>query len=387
MRRRALVAALSAGSIALTLACGGGSGGAPIGTPTTTVTNTPAAAATETPRPPAIPSATPATELTLPPGFTAYTVATGFSSPTSIALAPDGGIYVSEEGGNVYRLVDADSDGVFDDRTTFASGFDELTGLVFAQDGTLYASSRGKVTTLRDSDGDGVADQQDDIITGLPVGRHQNDGLVFGPDGKLYVSLGSTCDDCNESDPLSATILQANHDGSGLRVYAKGLRNPYDLVWDGRGRLWATDNGSDAPCATIDELDLIVDGGDYGWPYGGKGCDAMTAGLPPAADLGLHTASTGITEYTGSQFPPEYRANLFLTLWGSYFATPEPVSQVLMRVIIDDASGQPRATTQVFASGFQHPIDVIVDRDGTLLVLDYGSDDSGKLYRIVYTGG
>lgn len=372
----------------LLAACGGGGGKAtPTSTPPQTLTTTPAA----TPTPGAhIPSTSPATEVKLPAGFAAYTLAEAFKDPTSIALAPDGTVYVADQGGAVYRLADANGDGVFEQSGPFAAGFAQTTGIMVGPDATLYVSSKGKVTTVRDTNGDGVGDQQNDIITGLPHDRHQNNGLVIGPDGKLYITNGSTCDDCVEQDPRSATILQANIDGSGLRVYARGLRNPYDLVFDSQGRLWASDNGSDTPCATIDELDLIVDGGDYGWPYGADGCDPYHDGTPPSGNLGLHTASTGISFYGGSQFPPDYQGNLFVTLWGGLIGPSQPYGPDLVRARIQERSAGPApgggysVQVEQFATGFQHPIDVVTDRDGTLLVLDYGS---GKLYRIVYTGG
>jgi glucose/arabinose dehydrogenase len=380
----------------LSVACGGGT---PKTTPTPGANETSQPTSVVTPQPTApsvrIPNIAPATEITLPPGFTAYKLAGEFTRATSIALAPNGDVYISQRGGNLYHMIDADDDGVFESRAVYADGFDELTGLLFAADGTLYASDRGNVTILRDTDANGVADGRTVIISGLPVGRHQNDGLAFGPDGKLYVTLGSTCDDCVERDPRSASILQANADGTGLHVYAKGLRNPYDLVWDSEGRLWATDNGSDDPCATIDELNLIVDGGDYGWPYaaGGGGCNPLTDATPPAADLGLHTASTGIDVYKGAQFPAEYEGNLFMTLWGSLVSAPQKFDRDLLRGVINTPpSGTPNPPASVevtsFARGFAHPIDVVVDRDGTLLVLDYGDEDNGggALYRIVYTG-
>ena len=372
------------GLLALLLAaCGSGGGGKKTpGTtvrPTTASTARPATAAA-TPSPTQgtarIPNVAPDTSISLPAGFAAYVVAEGYKNPTSISLAPDGALFLSQANGNIFRLVDANGDGVYEQSDRFASLSPTVTGVLVGPDGTVYASSTGKITAMQ-------GDQTQEIITGLPTDRHQNNGLAIGPDGKLYYTNGSTCDDCVEQDPRSATIQQANLDGTGARIYATGLRNSYDLTFDDRGRLWATDNGSDAPCATIDELNLIVDGGDYGWPYSSKGCDAYTADIPPVADLGLHTAATGIAFYNGGQFPPEYRGNFFITLWGDFGFTSEHAGHYMVRVTIDESSGKPVGTAQQFGTGFSGPIDVVVDRDGSLLVADYGT---GKVYRILYTG-
>lgn len=394
--RRPVAAGLAALLVVLT-ACGDDSAD-PTSTPEATAQQTAAATVPgETPPEVRIPSVEPSSAITLPDGFAAYPIATGFLRATSVAPATDGSIFVSDRQGGVYRLVDDDADGVFEQTNDFASGFEAITGLLVTDDGTLYVSSTGRITTVRDTDGNGSGDQSLGIITGLPNGRHQNNGMAIGPDGKLYITNGSTCDDCLEGDERSAAILQSNLDGSGLRVYASGLRNPYDIAFGAQGGLWSTDNGSDAPCATDDELNLIVDGGDYGWPYGNDGCDNTTDGTPPVASLGLHTAGTGITAYDGTQFPIEYTSTLFATVWGSLFADPDPYDRVLLSIRSNPAfprDGQPMppptATVEEFGSGFQHPIDVFMDTDGTLLVLDYGSDDpnnpNGTLYRIIYTG-
>ena len=372
-------------------ACGGGSDGqTPVSTPpATTETKTLEPTPNVSSTPVAVPHTEPAANITLPPGFSAYVIATGFFRPTSIALAGDGTVYVSERHGRVERIADADGDGVFESTAMFLETSGEITGVLAARDGGLLVSTTGALLLARDTDGDGTADSSAEVVPGLPHGLHQNNGVVYGPDGKLYVTNGSTCDECDEADERSGAILQANPDGSSLRVFATGLRNPYDLVFDAQDRLWATDNGSDAPCETVDELNVIRDGGDYGWPYSGDGCNPLADGIQPAALLGLHTASTGIDSYGAGQFPPAYRGNLFMTLWGSFFTEPELPPQ-LLRAVVEETADGPRAKIGKFAEGFVHPIDVLIGSDGTLLVLDYGEggadDTSGALYRIIYTG-
>src|SRR3990170_3687826 len=250
MGRAAGCAVLLALSVALA-ACGGeGDGGGP------TISGPPAAAGRVRP---GVPDLLPAAEITLPTGFAAYTVAEGLDQPTSVAVRGDGAVYVSQREGPVFRLVDTDGDGFFERKARAVSRVSGIHGIAFAPDGSLYLSNVGRITVARDGDGDTIADTTKDIITGLPHGRHENNGIAFGPDGGLYITNGSTCNDCAEADERSAAILRANADGSGLRVYARGLRNSYDLVFAPSGRLWATDNGADPPCNTIDELNLIVE--------------------------------------------------------------------------------------------------------------------------------
>jgi putative membrane-bound dehydrogenase-like protein len=380
----------------LVVACGGDGGQA--STPTLSVgagaasptPETPAAtveptgtSAVETPTPgaPSLPEGRRTDELSLPSGFAAFVVAEGLSDPRTVTVDERGRLWVTE-GDRALVLSDTDGDGFFEQTTVYADGFVELNGLALSPEGDVYLSHRGHVARTTDADGDDVADEVVDIIGGLPNGRHQNNGIAFGPDGKLYITNGSTCNDCEEADERSATILQANPDGSDLRVYARGLRNPYSLTFDPQGRLWAGDNGSDPPCNTIDELNLIVDGGDYGWPYSPE-CDSLAKGIPPVADLGFNTASTGLVYYDGDNFPAEYRGNIFITLWGSLELAPVPGGRFLARVILTETDGTPTGEAEEFVTGLERPVDVETDRDGSLLLLDYGT---GKVYRIVYEG-
>ena len=377
----------------LLAACSGGSDTEP--TPGLSGTQAPAATATTEPAPtPTVvtPDTAPFTGITLPAGFTAYQIGQDFFRPTSVAQGPDGTIYVALRHDGIVQLRDNDGDGVYEQNVAFLPKFnatgehDEITGVVVSDDNRVYVADRGRITVAEDFDGDGVADDIRLIITGLPAGRHQADGLEFGPDGLLYITNGSTCDECVETDERAATIMTVNPDGSGLAVYATGLRNPYDIAFDSQGRLWATDNGSDGIdepfCETIDELNLIEQGADYGWPYA-PDCDPLLSGTPPVASLGLHTGSTGIDAYDGIQFPAEYVGDLFLTLWGSFAFPPEFAAELYRYTPGNDE-------IVLFGSGFVHPIDVLMAHDGSLFVLDYGlgppDAELGALYRIVYTG-
>jgi glucose/arabinose dehydrogenase len=346
---------------------------------------TPLATATQTPMPPAtprLPSVPPAADIRLPEGFTAFVVRDGLVNPAVIALGPSGSLYIAQSVGSIVRLDDMDGDGRYERALEVAAGLSTPNGLAFSPQGELFVSSEGRVSILRDTNGDSIIDETTDVISGLPHGRHQNNGLTFGPDGQLYVTNGSTCNDCAEEDDRSAVILRANPDGSGLHVFASGLRNTYDLVFDDRGRLWAADNGSDPPCNTIDELNLIEAGGDYGWPYG-PACDSLASGIPPVASLGFNTASTGIDMYKGQHFPAPYRGRLFITLFGSFELAPVPGGRKLVAVRLVEGLGRPLGIVEDFATGFVRPVDVAMDRDGTLLVADW---ESGRLYRIVHTG-
>ena len=127
--------------------------------------------------------------LAVPPGFGANVFFLGLSNPTSIAVSDDGVVYVSQQDGAIATLRDTDSDGEADSVGLYARGFPAPLGLAHRED-TLYVSSRGSVTALRDSDGDGQPDDVETIVSELPTGIHQNNGLAFGPDGKMYLTLG-----------------------------------------------------------------------------------------------------------------------------------------------------------------------------------------------------
>ncbi|MFQ5875670.1 MAG: PQQ-dependent sugar dehydrogenase, partial [Dehalococcoidia bacterium] len=281
--------------------------------------------------------------------------------------------------GVILTAADTDSDGRADQVGPFARGFVAPLGLAF-HEGALYVSSRGRVATLRDVDGDGQFDDLEEIITGLPNGRHQNNGLAFGPDGKLYINVGSTCNACIETDERNATIMRFNPDGTGGEVYARGLRNVYDIAFHPEDdTLFGADNGRDDKGLDVpEELNLIVEGGDYGWPdcWGegrGTNCEGTIA---PVAELEPRSSADGIAFYTGDQFPPEYHNNIFIAMWGSHSGLQ---GRKVVRVELSREGESYTARVSDFALGLDRPLDLVVAPDGALLIADYGT---GVIYRV-----
>ena len=321
--------------------------------------------------------------LAVPPGFQANVFFLGLSNPTSIAVSGDGRVFVSEQDGDIAVLTDDDSDGTADSADLYARGFVAPLGLLHHED-TLYVSHRGSVTGLIDADGDGQVDDIEPTVSGLPVGIHQNNGLAIGPDGKMYLTLGSTCNACRERSELSASVIQLNPDGSDMRVFASGLRNVYDIAFHPEyGTLFGADNGRDELELHVpEELNLLVDGGDYGWPdcWGngqGSNCEGT---LPPIAEMEERSSANGLLFYTGLMFPEEYRNDLFIVQWGSHL---RDTGRKVVRVRLEREGESYRAEVSDFAFGIDRPLDIAQASDGSLLVADHGS---GSIYRIFWKG-
>jgi glucose/arabinose dehydrogenase len=232
----------------------------------------------------------------------------------------------------------------------------------------------------------------------LPRDRHHGwKFLAFGPDGWLYVPVGAPCNVCEPPGPLHETIARMRADGSGLEVFARGIRNSVGFDWHpGTKTLWFTDNGRDrmGDDEPPDELNHAPRPGlHFGFPYchgktiadpelGRKhACSEFT---PPAMELGPHVAALGMRFYTGSMFPPEYHRQIFIAEHGSWDRSV-PIGY---RVSLVRLEGDRAVKRDVFAEGWLQngrpwgrPVDVLVMPDGALLVSD---DHAGAIYRISY---
>ncbi|MFQ5664183.1 MAG: PQQ-dependent sugar dehydrogenase, partial [Terriglobia bacterium] len=237
--------------------------------------------------PPATTQKRAAAQQGLPPGFQLSVYADGVTRARFMSFAPDGTLYVGSNAGKVYALPDRNRDGRADEVIVFKDGLrsphsvawrnPSTPPLDFARGklgagGWLYVGETHRVIRLRDTDGDLRADQQEVVVADLPPGgMHFTRTIGFGPDpstplgtgGGLYVSVGSSCNVCEEEDERRAAILRFEPDGSpgaSGQIHARGLRNAVGFAWEPKtGALWATDNGRDwlGDDLPPEELDLV----------------------------------------------------------------------------------------------------------------------------------
>lgn len=339
--------------------------------------------------------------LKLPEGFRIGLFASSLDEPRMMALSTDGRLFVTEMGGGrVTILPDANGDGRADKHIIYATGLNRPHGIAF-QGGYLYVAETDRVVRYPYKDGDDKSPKPQVIVSGIPSGRgHSTRTITFGPDGKLYLSVGSSCNVCIETDPLRAAIIRYNADGSGRKVYATGLRNSVGLTLrPGTSELWATDNGRDYLGDDLppEEVNVIREGGFYGWPYaygdrvpdpdfGSRSPNKVKSTIPPKIAIQAHSAPLGLTFYTGDQFPKEYQGNLFVAYHGSWNRSI-PTGYKVVRFVVQDGQvvgGQRDFITGWLSGGsaWGRPVDVLVGRDGSLFITD---DDGGRIYRVTYS--
>ena len=339
--------------------------------------------------------------ITLPPGFTINTFATGITTVRMLRFTAAGDLLASSPtNGQVVLLKrDANGDGRADGQQVLLDKLHSPTGLAL-HDGWLYVAETDGVLRVRfDATERAISGVPEHIIRDLPSGGHWTKTVGIGPDGWLYLTMGSSCNVCIEHDPRRAAMTRYHLDGSGEERYATGLRNSVGFDWQpGTGALYATDNGRDLlgddfpPC----ELNRIVAGGFYGWPYAngdrvpdpdvGQGkADLIATSIPPAHGFTAHVAPLGMTFYTGSAFPERYRGAIFVAQHGSWNRSTKSGYKVVALLFQPDGS----LREEDFASGFEineevfgRPVDVAVGPDGGLYVSD---DFTGSIYRISYS--
>lgn len=346
-------------------------------------------------------------KIRAPEGFAVSVFAEGLENPRMLAVAPNGDVYVTQRtAGNVVLLRDADNDGKADAQTVVVN-LPQAHGIAISGD-RMFLASVNDVYVAPIQTRDGTLGPLNRIIDDLPDGgQHPNRTLAIGPDGWLYITVGSTCNACDETNPEHATMLRAKPDGTTRAIYASGLRNTLGFGWHpATGELWGMDHGTDwlGDDEPPEELNKIEHGKRYGWPYiSGKGLAQLKedppGGMsheqwakisePPMLTYTAHAAPMQMAFYNGGSFPAEYNGDAFVSMRGSW-NRKEPSGYEIVRVRFKDGAPQ---TIEPFVTGFvQRTGDgyerygrlagLAVGRDGSLLFSD---DDGGVIYRVAAT--
>jgi glucose/arabinose dehydrogenase len=342
-------------------------------------------------------------QLKLPDGFRIAKFADGLGKPRMFAVGDDGTLYVTRrEPGDVLALRDTAGDGKADQKDVVVKNLPGAHGIVL-HGGKMY------VATVRELYAgemkDGKVGEMKKLIGDLPEGgRHPNRTLAFDPDGMLYITVGSTCNNCVEPNPEAATILRAKPDGSDRKIFAKGLRNTLGFGWHPKTKeMWGMDHGSDwlGNDTPPEELNRLQEGKHYGWPfvYGDRKLIDYKDGPPEKklrefADktepmtLGYqaHSAPIQMTFYTGDQFPAEYKNDAFVCMRGSWNRKP-PAGYEVVRIRFDE-TGKPQKF-EPFLTGFllkgpeqfARLAGIAQAKDGSLFI---GDDTNGVIYRVTY---
>lgn len=333
--------------------------------------------------------------LKIPAGFKIEAFARDLKDARMLLAGPDGEVFLTRpRQGDVLRLVNENGKAAVSTALKLA----DVHGI--AIDGkNIYVASvtdvyvgklaGGKITGLKK------------IISGLPSKRHhEKRTLLVGPDKKLYISIGSDCNACVETDDRTATIMRSDLDGKNPRIFAKGLRNTIGFEANPRtGKIWGMDHGVDGlgDDQPGEELNLIEDGGDYGWPYvTSAGVNPLMEKRPvsdqellkrtrmPVLTYTAHSAPIGFAFVRGSMFPKDYAEDAFVTFHGSWNRAPSSGYEV---VRVHFEKGKP-VRFEPFISGFLtsdgktqfgRPTGIAFLNDGSMVFAD---DENGVIYRV-----
>jgi glucose/arabinose dehydrogenase len=341
--------------------------------------------------------------LKVPAGFKISVAATGLGKPRMMAQREDGSIYITRRDvGDVLLISDKDGDGRYEDLKTVFTNFKGVHGITI-HEGKLYLCADETLKRFS-MNADGTLTDSVTLINDMPDGgQHPNRTIAFGPDGMLYITVGSDCNDCSETNPEYATILQANPDGSNRKIYARGLRNTIGFDWHPQTKeLWGADQGTDWRGDTIpgEEINKIIKDGDYGWPLVfekqkvdvtredplGTTKEAYAKTTQPAVMLlPAHSAAINFLFLNHPAMPKTYANDALVTLHGSWNAK-KPVGYMIKRIHYEN--GKP-VSADDFLTGmlskdgktrFGRPAGLLLSAKGILYLSD---DENGVIYSIV----
>jgi glucose/arabinose dehydrogenase len=344
-----------------------------------------------------------------PAGFEVSLFADELDNPRTIYVLPNGDVLVMESvrrqsPSRIILLRDREKVGKPTLKRIFARRLNLAFGMALVGN-RFYVGNTDSVVVFPYGSGDTQLKPQSEKILDLPGGGHYTRNVIADPTGqKIYVSVGSATNvdeqRVDEKDPRRAAILQLNPDGSGMRVFANGMRNPVGMDWEPKTKaLWTVVNERDMLGDELvpDYLTSVREGAFYGWPYSyfgqnedprkkGQRPDLVAKAIKPDYALGSHVAPLGFVFYQGKSFPTHYHGGAFIGMHGSWNRSNLVGYKV---AFVPFKDGKPNGAIEDFLTGFTvgakssevygRPVGVAVWTDGSLLVSD---DGAGKVWRV-----
>jgi glucose/arabinose dehydrogenase len=309
--------------------------------------------------------------LKVPDGWEVKVAAAGLGRPRMMYNGPNGELYVTRrDAGDVLMLTDENGDNVFDKIVTVLYPFKGVHGITI-RNGWMYLCNNNELRRYKIG-ADGMLSNQQVLINDLPSGgQHPNRTIEFGPDGHLYISIGTLCNDCKESDNEAASMLQVDTATWKRTIYASGLRNTIGFDFHpATGVLWGVDNGSDGKGNKWppEEVNRIEKGGNYGYPfaYGNKEVDQsredppgdtkeqwVKTTVPATLGLAAHMAPIGFTFFDNniSSIPADYQGDA-LVCWHGSWNRSKPVGFKVQRIRFSNGEA---VGAEDFITGFLKP--------------------------------
>jgi glucose/arabinose dehydrogenase len=345
--------------------------------------------------------------LSYPAEFVLSVFADGLPGARVMAFDPRGTMLVSiPSAGKVVALPDADGNGRADRIIEVAGGLHRPHGLAFAKDSNrrLYIAETDRVTAY-DYDPEKRRVGARKKIADLPDGGgHSTRTIIFMPppdEDTLLISVGSSCNACEEKDWRRAKILAVNKEGGQLQIFAAGLRNAVFMrIHPETKEIWATEMGRDYLGDNLppDEINTIKRGNDYGWPscYGDNIPDgeylsaedisgACRDKTPSFIDIQAHSAPLGLDFFSAAGWPQQYRNSMLVAYHGSWNRTiPTGYKIVLFRFdeqgnLLDREDFITGWLTANKETSIGRPVDIRIMPQGVLYIAD---DKAGVIYRL-----
>jgi len=322
------------------------------------------------------------------------------SNNTLLASQPDAG--------QIVALLDKDNNGVADEKTIILKDLDRPHGLAVVEQNSrikLYVAETGRVVEY-DYNQDNYEATNARVITSLPAGGgHYTRTLLPLSDGRLLVSVGSSCNACQENDWRRAAIIAVDPKDKSVAIFASGLRNSVFMAPNPlTGEIWATEMGRDflGDYLPPDEINIIKEGSFYGWPFCyGKNivdvdfdkqyrasdiCDESMA-IPSYIDIPAHSAPLGLAFFPKEGWPEEYRGDL-LVAWHGSWNRSEPTGYKVVRYNLD-TDGNVVGGPEDFINGWLtadnealgRPVDILITEENIIYISD---DKAGVIYRLIY---